>query len=140
MGPATLYLDDRTDLPENQRAKLEVYYDTDRYFIFTGDKIQDSPNVIVKGEIADNLIEDILRQIAAQKSAKGTTAESTDTLPPATTSEPQPSNFDTKKPTELERAEYMLNYIDPAQCSYDQWLNVGIQKSRRYFGTLGHLE
>ena len=126
MGPATLYLDDRTDLPENQRAKLEVYYDTDRYFIFTGDKIQDSPNVIVKGEIADNLIEDILRQIAAQKSAKGTTAESTDTLPPATTSEPQPSNFDTKKPTELERAEYMLNYIDPAQCSYDQWLNVGI--------------
>lgn len=127
MGPAKLYLDDRTDLPENQRAKLEVFYKTDRYFIFTGNKIQDSPDVIIKGQTADQLIEDILSQIEAQKPAKVKTNDvSTDTLPPATTSEPQSSSFDTKQPTELERAEDMLNYIDPAQCSYDEWLNVGI--------------
>ena len=37
MSPAKLYLDDRTDLPENQRAKLEVFYKSSgRYFIFTG--------------------------------------------------------------------------------------------------------
>ena len=128
MSPAKLYLDDRTDLPENQRAKLEVFYKSSgRYFIFTGNKIPDSTNVIVEGEAADQLIEDILRQIDEQKSAKVNTAESsTDILHPDTTSASQSSNPNPEQPTELERAEEMLKYIDPAQCSYDEWINVGM--------------
>lgn len=128
MGPVKLYLDDITDLPENQRAKLEVFYKTSgRYFIFTGNLIPDSPNLIVNGKTADLLIEDILRQIDVQKSAKRdeTFTQNNDTTKDFS-HEIQNSAIAGNKPSEIERATEMLKYIDPAQCSYDEWINVGM--------------
>ena len=125
MGPVKLYLDDRTDLSENQRAKLEVFYKTGgRYFILTGNIVPGSPNIIIKEEPADRLIEDILRQIDAQKETK--TTSSNNALSSDTKTSTQPSSLDTKQPTEIERAAEMLSFIDPAQCSYDEWISIGM--------------
>lgn len=128
MGPVKLYLDDRTDLPENQRAKLEVFYKTSgRYFIFTGNKIPDSPDVIANGEAADQVIKDILSQIDAQKAAKRdeTNTQNNDTTKDFSP-EIQNSAIAGNNPSEIERATEMLKYIDPTQCSYDEWINIGM--------------
>lgn len=121
MNPKKLYLDNNEDLPENQRAKLEIFYNTSRYFIFTGYKIKEGRDTIISGEVADNLIKYLLDMIAAQRTVPDThkTPAVVDPTPPTD----QLNNF---KPTELERAAEMLKFIKPVQCSYDEWVSVGM--------------
>lgn len=121
MNPKKLYLDNNEHLPENQRAKLELYYKSSRYLIFTGYKIK-SGDTIVSGEVADNLIKDILSMIASQQKTISDTKQASsvvDTIPTT-----DPTNL--LKPTDLERATAMLKFINPAQCSYDEWVSVGM--------------
>lgn len=127
MNPAKLYLDDKTDLQENQRAKLEIFYKGQgRFFIFTGNILPDSSDTIIKDKPADNLIEDILRQVDAQKSAEKDNTKPKNTEDGINLSVPQNTSVFSNTPSDLERAKAMLEYIDPTQCSYDDWIAVGM--------------
>ena len=121
MNPKKLYLDNNEHLPENQRAKLELYYKSSRYLIFTGYKIKGG-DTIVSGEVADNLIKDILSMIASQQKTISDTKQASSVVDTIPTTEP--TNL--LKPTDLERATAMLKFINPAQCSYDEWVSVGM--------------
>ena len=118
MNPARLYLDDRTDLPENQRAKLEIFYLSHHYFIFTGNKLEKSSDIVIYGKIADNLISDLLSDIYAQKDNKKPNNN-------VGTPEQQTNNVLSTIPLQ-DRVQAMLDYIDPSTLSYDDWIKVGM--------------
>lgn len=113
MNPAKLYLDDATGLAENQRAKLEIYYYSERYLIFTGDLWEGSGMTIAKGTKVDAVIRNMLALIDEQKGKHSETQEAA-----------RPDTGETS--TDVERAEAMLKYVDPSELSHDEWLNVGM--------------
>ena len=43
---SVFYLDEKTDLPSSERAKLEIYYDFKHYFVLTGNLVADQLNII----------------------------------------------------------------------------------------------
>lgn len=43
---SVFYLDDKTDLPSSERAKLEIYYDFKHQFVLTGNLVADQLNII----------------------------------------------------------------------------------------------
>lgn len=128
MSPAKLYLDDLTDLKENQRAKLEIFYKSNgRYFIFTGNKFEGSSDKILSGSLADSTVEKLVQQVEAQKAERENSRKQNPTDTATRLTLPQKASVETgNHPSEVERATEMLKFIDPSQCSYDEWLNVGM--------------
>jgi len=117
MSPVTLYLDDKTNTPTNERAKLEVFYKSARYFILTGNLFEDGVKTIASGEPVDIAVNNILEIIKEQKAIVGEKDNLKNT----------PSNDNSKEsPIDIDRAKAMLQYIDPTELSYDEWLNVGM--------------
>lgn len=115
MNPERLYLDNHSNAPENLRPKLELFYAAGRYIILTGWQINGASNKVLAGNEADAIIQLILQQIRVQKQNQ---------VPDSLTTEKviYPNN----ETTDIQRAATMLKYIDPIECSYDEWLHVGM--------------
>lgn len=113
----TLYLDDRTDMPGTERAKLEIFYKSGRYFILTGNKFEGAVDTVASGESVDKALRNVLKQLEAQRETK---------KPENPPESSRKVAADNSAPSDVERAEAMLQYIDPSELNYGEWLNVGM--------------
>lgn len=120
-----LYLDDRTDLPEKERAKLELFYKSKRCIILTGNKLEEAPDTIVSGEPADTALRTVLEKIEEQKGQANVKTNVKSQSEYQETSVRTSDNL-ASNPTDIKRAKDMLDYIDPSDLDYQSWLTVGM--------------
>ena len=85
--------------------------------------MEDSVKTIASGEAVDTAVNNVLKMIEEQKStykAEAKTIQKTD-LGKAMV------NIDSNdNPTDIDRANAMLEFIDPKELTYEDWLNVGM--------------
>ena len=110
-----------TESGENEGAntpKLEVYSGgRGKYFLFTGDCWQCEPGTpIVGGERALAGLDFVMGEIRKQQGQQASDNEATDKV----------RNPGMDRGYDLARASAMLDCIDAASCSYEDWLYVGI--------------